>query len=105
MPQIKELQEKIYKNKLNKGFNVTNVHLEINLIMEELAEVFHAYHRKEDDLGEEIADVIIYCMGLASILNIDIEKELLNKIEKNDKRTYSRVNGVLKDDSKNNKNI
>ena len=50
--------------------------------------------RKKDDVGEEIADVMIYLLGLSEILNIDIETELLKKINKNKYREYKIINGV-----------
>ena len=50
---------------------------------------------KKSDLGEELADVAIYLLGLSEILNIDLEKEILNKIKKNAKRVYKEVNGVI----------
>lgn len=50
--------------------------------------------RKKDDVGEEIADVMIYLLGLSEILNIDLEKELINKINKNKHREYKIIDGV-----------
>ena len=47
-------------------------------------------------MGEELADVLIYLMGLAEILGVDLESELLRKMEINEKRRYAAVDGVLK---------
>lgn len=52
--------------------------------------------KKKDDLGEELADVAIYLLGLSEILGYDLEKEILNKMDKNAKRVYKTENGVLK---------
>ncbi len=41
---------------------------------------------KENNLGEELADVILTCLNYAHHFSIDIEKELLKKIEKNENR-------------------
>lgn len=41
---------------------------------------------KENNLGEELADVILTCLNYAHHFSIDIEKELHKKIEKNEKR-------------------
>ena len=41
-----------------------------------------------------MADVMICLLGLSRILNIDLEKELLAKIEKNQRRVYKIVDGV-----------
>lgn len=45
-------------------------------------------------MGEELADVAIYLLGISEILGIDLEQEILKKIEKNRKRVYQKVNGV-----------
>ena len=37
---------------------------------------------------------MIYLLGLSEILNIDIETELLKKINKNKYREYKIINGV-----------
>lgn len=96
MIDLKQLQKNIYQNKVNKGFNVTDIHKEFCFIHEEVAEANRAYYKKLPDIGEELADVVIYVLGLAEILDIDLEKELLAKIEKNKKRQYEKVDGVLK---------
>ena len=95
MIDLKKLQKDIYQNKIEKKFNVTDIAMEFALTYEELSEAYHAYRKKLPDLGEELADVVIYILGLAEILEIDFEQELLNKIEKNKKRKYRKVNGVL----------
>ena len=49
---------------------------------------------KKNDLGEELADVVIYLLGISEILGIDLEKEILYKINKNIHREYKVINGV-----------
>ena len=95
MVELKELQKQIYENKKEKGFNTTDISKEFCMIHEELAEAYRAYYRKLPDMGEELADVAIYILGLAEILGVDLEKEVLNKIEKNQERVYEKVDGVL----------
>lgn len=96
MIDLKKLQKQIYDNKVKKGFNVTNVHQEFCLVYEETAEAYRAYDRKLPDLGEELADVMIYLMGIAEILKIDMEDELIKKIDKNEKRQYQKINGIIR---------
>jgi NTP pyrophosphatase (non-canonical NTP hydrolase) len=95
MIDLKELQKKVYENKINKGFNTTDIHKEFCYIHEEVAEANRAYYKKLPDIGEELADVVIYILGLAEILGVDLEKELLNKADKNEKREYKTIDGVL----------
>lgn len=91
---LKKLQKTILNNKLKKGFNTTNIFLEFCLISEELSEACRAYYRKLPNLGEELADVVIYILGLAEILGIDLEVEIKKKVKKNEKRIYKKINGV-----------
>lgn len=94
MISLTELQKRIYKNKVDKGFNVTNVYQEFCYTHAELSEAFEAYNKKKDDLGEELADVAIYLLGLAEMLGIDLETEILKKADKNEKRQYIQKDGV-----------
>ena len=89
------LQKEVYQNKVDHGFNITDVNMEFCLTYGELGEAYQAWLKKHDNLGEEIADVVIFLMGLSEILGIDLEKEIENKIEINKKRVYKKVNGVL----------
>ncbi|MBU1348561.1 hypothetical protein KJ781_00640 [Patescibacteria group bacterium] len=94
MLDIKQLQQDVLANKTAKGFNTTDIALEFCLAHEELAEAFAAHRKKLPDLGEELADVAIYLLGIAEILGIDLEAELVKKMEKNRKRTYMLIDGV-----------
>ena len=94
MVDLKELQKKVYENKVNKGFNVTDIPKEFCLAYGEMAEAYEAYRKKKNDLGEELADVAIYLLGISEILGIDLEKEILHKINKNIHREYKVINGV-----------
>jgi NTP pyrophosphatase (non-canonical NTP hydrolase) len=94
MIDLQKLQKKIFENKVAKGFNTTDVNFEFNLAYGELAEAFNAYRKKLPDLGEELADVAIYLMAIAEMLKINIEDEILKKIEKNKNREYKKINGI-----------
>ena len=60
MIDLKKLQKKAYNNKIKKGFNTKDINLEFALTFDELAEAHQAFIKKKDDLGEELADVVIY---------------------------------------------
>ena len=96
MIDFQALQRRVYQNKVNQGFNITDVPLEFSLTYGELAEAFEAWRKKKDSVGEELADVLIYLMGLSEILGVNLEEELLRKVEINEKRRYVREEGVLK---------
>lgn len=89
MQDLQALQKRVYANKLAQGFNVTDVPLEFAYAYGELGEAFDAWRKKKGTVGEEIADVAIYLFGLCEILGLDLETELMAKIEKNEKRRYA----------------
>ncbi len=76
MDEFGNIQKIIFDNKLNKGFNTTNVELEFCYTYGELAEAFEAYRKKLLSIGEELADVAIYLYGIAEILCYDLNEEI-----------------------------
>ena len=94
MVDLTKLQKEIYQNKVDKGFNVTDVNKEFCLTYGEVAEAYEAWKKKKEDLGEELADVAIYLLGLSEILGIDLEDEIQKKDYKNSKREYKIIDGV-----------
>lgn len=94
MISIKKIQAQILENKISKGFNTTNIPEEFCRAYGELGEAYEAYKNKKSDLGEELADTIIFILGIAEILGIDMETEIVAKIEKNKNRKYIEKNGV-----------
>ncbi len=85
---IKEAQNEAYQNKVNKGFNITNVEMEFCLLYGEVSEAYEAYKKKKDDLSHELADVAIYLLGLSEILGVDLEAAVKEKMAINAKRVY-----------------
>ncbi len=88
MTDLQSLQKAIYQNKLDKGFNVTDVCKEFCYAQGELSEAFHAYTKHKPDVGEELADVAIYLFGLAEILGVDLGFEIERKVDINRRRRY-----------------
>lgn len=93
MIDLKELQKKIYQNKVDKNFNLTNIPQEFCYLHGEVSEAFDAWLKKKsvEEISLELADVTIFTLGLAEMLGIDLEQALLKKIDINEKRVY--VNG------------
>lgn len=94
MVDLKKLQKDIYQNKVDKGFNVTDINKEFCLTYGEVSEAYEAWRKKKDDLGEEFADIAIYLLGLSEILKINLEDEIIKKVYKNSKREYKIIDGV-----------
>ena len=91
MLNLKDIQSQVWANKLAKGFNTTDIEKEFNLTYAELAEAYEAYRKQLGNVGEELADVLIYLLSLAKMFNVDLEKEVLAKVEVNRKREYKAV--------------
>lgn len=94
MIELKKIQNEVIDNKIKHGFNTTDICKEFCLLYGEVGEAYEAYRKKKDDLGEELADVAIYLLGISEILNINLESEILKKIDINSKRKYEKINGV-----------
>lgn len=93
---MKKYQERILQNKINHQFNTTNIEKEFLLLYGEVAETFDAY-KKNQHIGEELADVAIYLLGISEIMGIDLEAEIISKMEINESRVYVKgENGYAK---------
>lgn len=92
--ELKKIQKDIWQNKLNKGFDTTDVNKEFCLLYGEVSEAYDAWKKKKDDLNEELADIAIYLMGLSEMLGFDLADEIEKKVSKNEKRVYKNIDGV-----------
>ncbi|MEU7240359.1 MazG nucleotide pyrophosphohydrolase domain-containing protein [Streptomyces sparsogenes] len=93
---IRDVQAAAWANKLAKGFNTTDTALEFGLLTGEVGEAFTAWRKRLPDLGEELADVLLYLVSLAEMNGIDLQAEVEAKLAKNTARTYEAdANGVL----------
>ena len=80
---IPSAQKMVWQNKVAKGFNTTDVPLEFCLLQGEIAEAFDAWRKGREYVGEELADVAIYLLGLAQMIGIDLQDEIETKMAKN----------------------
>ena len=89
---INQIQERIFQNKVRKGFPIGNVNYDLKKILEEINEFIEA-NQNDDNIGraEELSDIIILAIGLASYFPIDIEKSILYKLDKIEKRKITKI--------------
>jgi len=72
--------------------NEKDLAISISLEASELLELFQwssseeTIKTKHSEIEDELADVMIYSMMLASNLNLDVEEIILNKLEKNNEK-------------------
>ena len=91
---VKEVQKQIYQNKVEKHWNTSSIETELCLMQGEIAEFYEAYRKHLPGIGEELADAAIYLLGIAEILQIDLEKEIERKVSINRHRQYTQIDGV-----------
>ncbi|MCT9088909.1 hypothetical protein N4G70_08520 [Streptomyces sp. ASQP_92] len=93
---IRSAQRLAWENKIEKGFNTSDVSLEFGLLTAEVGEAFTAWRKQLPDFGEELADAFLYLTALAEMNGVDLESEVERKIAKNRERVYARdARGVM----------
>jgi len=86
---MKNLIEDNYKSIVDRGLitPTTTKSDFIDKLFEEVGEFEFCYTENKGEINsEELADIILVCFNIAKHYDIDIEKELKNKIEINKKR-------------------
>lgn len=93
-----ELQRQAYAVAKKHGFqeeegNPLYVPMKLGLIGTEVSEALEA-HRigKDNEIGPELADIVIRTMGLAQSLGIELGKEIIEKHKINTDRTFKHGN-------------
>lgn len=84
---------------IDRGFNTEDASKKLVMLMEEVGELAKAVRKtvglkftdttKTTELKEELGDVQIVLLGLASLLDIDIFDAVIEKEKKNRTRTWS----------------
>jgi NTP pyrophosphatase (non-canonical NTP hydrolase) len=99
MIDLQKLQRVIYQNKVSRNFNVTDVGKEIVLMVEELGELARAYKNSDklpapnishrDEMVDAIGDLMVYCLGLCEMLDVNSEDVLQEIVENNKTRIHT----------------
>ena len=98
MIDLLKLQRAIYQNKVDRNFNVSDVGKEIVLMVEELGELANAYKRSDKrpvpdisekaDMVDAVGDLMVYCLGLCEMLQVNSEEVLQDICNHNTTRTH-----------------
>jgi len=102
---LKSYQDKIEKLRKRLKWTYWPPVINIATLVEEVGELSRAILHKENikpkkpnedkqDIGEEIADIIMVILWLANSLDIDLDKEMDKVFKKVEKRDKSRYNGT-----------
>lgn len=94
---LAQISEQVMQIAKQKGFGTRpdeiNVAEKIALIHSEVAEAFEAFRHKningQDGFKEELSDIIIRVLHLAGIFEVDIQTEIVKKLEFNKKREWN----------------
>ncbi|MEZ4861740.1 MAG: MazG nucleotide pyrophosphohydrolase domain-containing protein [Caldilineaceae bacterium] len=99
MIDLGELQQEIYDNKVRRNWNVTDVGKEIVLMVEELGELARAYKNsnklpaaaidQREEIIDALGDLMVYCLGLCEMMEVNAETVLTAIVENNKKRTHT----------------
>ncbi|RMC52155.1 MazG nucleotide pyrophosphohydrolase domain-containing protein [Lactobacillus sp. ESL0225] len=85
----KKVQKEIIQNKKEHGFNTTDIKFELLLLYGEVNELFQAWLKDDNqNIGEELADVAIFLLGISEILDKDLGIEITKKMKVNKNRIY-----------------
>lgn len=98
-PDLATLQAYVAEMKAERGFNTEDRIAECFLLGEEMGELFKAVrkaegwrltdHAREESVGEELADCLIYILSIANQHGIDLEEAFRAKEAKNNKRVWT----------------
>lgn len=90
---LAELQEYIWQMNIERGFNTEDASKKLVMLMEEVGELAKAIRKqagmkftdttKQQELREELADVQIVLLGLASMFGEDMFTAVIDKEKKN----------------------
>ena len=76
-------------NKWLHDFNVADMDSDIAMMVGEVSEVLEARARRNDyDTALELADVVVYCYGIAQMLGVDLDTAVQKKMDDFFHRTY-----------------
>lgn len=95
---LNKLQDYVWQRNLERGFNTVDLDKKLVILMEEVGELAKAVRQsvglkftsttKRAQLQEELADVLIVLLGLASMAHVNLFDALQAKERKNNKRTW-----------------
>ena len=95
---LNEMQKQAFRNKVSRGFNVTDLGKEIILMTEELGELAKAYKKSNkkpageidnrDEIIDAVGDLMVYCLGLCEMLGVSCEDVLKKIVKDNRKRVH-----------------
>lgn len=98
---LTKLQKYIWQMNVERGFNTEDAGKKMVMLMEEVGELAKAVRKqvglkftdttKQTEVAEELADVQIVLLGLASLMGEDMYEAVLAKERKNRRRSWQKL--------------
>jgi len=88
-----------YETDSKRPQTLRNLAISLNLEASEVLEHFqwHEMPAHSEELADELADVTLYLLQLASLAGVDLEQAVLNKLQKNYRRSWDSDAAVRRD--------
>lgn len=95
---LEDWQSYVWQMNIDRNFNLEDASKKLVMLMEEMGELAKAVRKtagmkftdttRQTDLAEELADVQIVLLGLASVVKIDMATAVMTKERKNQLRSW-----------------
>ena len=96
---LQKLQDYIWQKNIDRGFSEESAERKMLMLTEEVGELAKVVRQhigmgfskttSKKEAAEELADVFIITLGLASTLKVDLLEAVIKKEAKNEKRSWS----------------
>ena len=83
--RLKELQSKLYQNRVDKGYNDIDIDREFCGLYSKVASAYKSYRKGKDKVGNDFAEIVLTILNLSEVLDQDLEESMLKKISNKQK--------------------
>ncbi|MFC1534133.1 MazG nucleotide pyrophosphohydrolase domain-containing protein [Thermodesulfobacteriota bacterium] len=100
-PTLEDFQEYVRKLEIERGFSAQSPHEKCLLLGEEIGELFKAIRKATGlnvdenssfrDIGDELADILIYICSIANRFDISLEESFRKKEKINKQRKWIKI--------------
>ena len=84
--RLKELQSKLYQNRIDKGYNNVDIDREFCSLYSKVTSAYKSYRKGKDKVGNDFAEIVLSILNLSEMLDQDLEESMLKKISNKQKK-------------------
>ena len=89
--RLKELQSKLYQNRIDKGYSEIDIDREFCGLYSKVASAYKSYRKGKDKVGSDFAEIVLTLLNLSEVLDQDLEESMLKKISNKQKKKDEKV--------------